>query len=314
MIRGMRIMRHLEGWQPGLLAIGIAISGALLALPHKVAPEDVPPPAVDQLALEERIVRDRERAAELAPRLKSEAAGGGPTPLYDLRALGTHFREFGLLDSAEERDDAKIVEQRRMLSQAAVQARKLGEEELLALRAYQMEAFLNAARTWEETRVESEELGALGGPFLKMLERNGWLRDGRILPGEAIRRIFFKRRWNELTGLTQGPFALSLDEERAFYRFILDNPSTSGAAQAPGAEVDSQAIDRWRLRKLGEIAQIDPAYPYDLGRGVLLYRLGAYMAAAEAFRDHLAEHPDGAYALRARNYLMAALDQAGVDP
>lgn len=313
MIRVMRFARHLEGWQPGLLAICIALSGAALALPTAVPPEDVPPPAVDERALARTMENERSRAALLAPELEREVSGAGPATLYDLRALGNAIRDYGLADSAEDRDD-RIVEARRKLSEAVLRARLLGDDKLLALRAYELRVFLGAVEQWERTRVESEDLLALGGPFIGMLERNGWLREGRIVPNETMRAIFFKRRWNELTGLSQGPFALTLDEDRAFYRFLLAHPSPAAAAGMPGGQTDRLAIDRWRLRKVDEVAKLDPSYPHELARGVLLYRLGAHLAAAQAFRDHLAERPDGAHALRARNYLVASLEHAEYDP
>jgi hypothetical protein len=72
--------------------------------------------------------------------------------------------------------------------------------------------------------------------------------------------------------------------------------------------------DRWRLRKIEELAARDPAYPRLLARGVLLFRMGDYPAAAQAFRDHLAGANDPPYALRARNYLLAANARADEAP
>jgi hypothetical protein len=40
---------------------------------------------------------------------------------------------------------------------------------------------------------------------------------------------------------------------------------------------------------------------------VVLYRVGRYPAAAQALRDYLGTSTDGCYALRARNYLVAAV-------
>ena len=307
MMHAMRFARHLEGWQPGLLAILIAASGALLALPRAVTPEHLPAPSVDERALTQVLAQDRDRAVSLAPELEREVAGAAPPTLYDLRALGQAIRNYGLADASPDRDEL-IVKRRNELADAVLRARHLGEEKLLALRAYEMGLFLREVRRWEETRVESEDLKALGGPFIAMLERNGWLRNGRIVPDEKVRAILFKRRWNEITGLTQGPFALSFEELRAFYRFLLTHPSLVSGMQ--GDEVDCRAIDQWRLRKVNELAQLDPSYPADLARGVLLFRLGAHTAAAEAFRNHLVKYPEGPHALRARNYLLAALEHA----
>jgi len=311
MMRAMRFARHLEGWQPGLLAILIAASGAVLALPRATAPEDIPPPSVDERALAMTLQHDRDRALAIAPELEREVTGSSSPRLFDLRALGQAIRDFGLADASPNREEL-IVEQRAKLAEAVLRATTLGEDKLLALRSYELLLFLREVRRWEETRVESEELQALGGPFIPMLERNGWIRNGRIVPDEKVRAILFKRRWNEITGLSEGPFALTLDEQRAYYRFLLMHPSPLTGMR--GDEVDCRSIDQWRLRKVLEFSQLDPEYPDELARGVLLFRLGAHLAAAEAFRNHLAKHPDGPHTLRVRNYLLAAVEHAKDDP
>jgi hypothetical protein len=56
------------------------------------------------------------------------------------------------------------------------------------------------------------------------------------------------------------------------------------------------------------LERIDPRYPALLARGVLYSRVGNHVAAAGALRLHLDQHPGGSWALRARNYLAAALD------
>jgi hypothetical protein len=108
-----------------------------------------------------------------------------------------------------------------------------------------------------------------------------------------------------VTGLSEPPFALSLDEHRAFYAFLLEHPFIDGKENMKPAEA-CRAADQWRLRKVEELSRLDPEYPYALARGVLFYRLGRYPSAAQAFRDYLSSPIDGRYALRARNYLVAA--------
>jgi tetratricopeptide (TPR) repeat protein len=68
--------------------------------------------------------------------------------------------------------------------------------------------------------------------------------------------------------------------------------------------------DQYRLKKIDEIAALDPAYPSDLARGIVLYRLGRFLPAVQAFRRHLEASPDGPFTLRARGYLRAALGRA----
>jgi TolA-binding protein len=150
---------------------------------------------------------------------------------------------------------------------------------------------------------------------------------------ETALAALFKKRWSAVVGLQRGPFELTLDEERALFGFLLAHPATAqrsaqeeGASTArpraqrqagvPGAGAPAAAMraadarraeERYRLKKIDELAAIDPLYPRHLARGVVLYRLGEYLQAVEAFRSHLDEHPDGPHTLRARNYLRAAL-------
>src|SRR5262245_15817266 len=104
----------------------------------------------------------------------------------------------------------------------------------------------------------------------------------------SLRGIFFKRRWNEVTKLTEPPFALSLDELRGFYAFLLEHPYVEGKENL-GAVEACRAADLWRLRKVEELSHIDAEYPYALARGVLFYRLGRYPTAVQSFRDFLSQ-------------------------
>jgi TolA-binding protein len=52
---------------------------------------------------------------------------------------------------------------------------------------------------------------------------------------------------------------------------------------------------------------LDPTYPAAYALGIAHFRRGAYPASAQAFRDWVDAHPEGPYALRAKNFLRAAL-------
>jgi hypothetical protein len=185
----------------------------------------------------------------------------------------------------------------------------LGDDKLLGFRAYQKELFLGELVRWETSGQPSDELAELGGKFASLATREGWFRGREIAMSVTLRGVFFKRRWNEMTGLTEPPFALSLDEQRAFYAFLFEHPFVEGK-ESMNAAAACRAADQWRLRKVDELARLDPAYPYELARGVLFYRLGRFPSAVQAFRDYLTSPIDGRYALRARNYLAAALARA----
>lgn len=122
-------------------------------------------------------------------------------------------------------------------------------------------------------------------------------------------RAAYKRRWNEITGVDRPAFQPSIDEHRAFYRFVLERPL---GRRDPAANAADQAAfeDQYRLKKIEELAAIDASYPKDLAAGIVLYRLGRYLPAVEALRRHLDASPDGPFTLRARSYLRAALTRA----
>jgi hypothetical protein len=305
------LRRHFEGWEAGVVAVAIAVTGVLLALPLAVAPRDLPAPTADEKALSVLFEREHGLATAIAAALREEIADPAKgTHLFDLRAFGEAFRAYGRSESADETYD--VLRARQKLLEALARARSLGDDKLLALRAYQKELFGAELTRWEDTGQSSDELTGLGGKFLTTAERDGWLEGGTVAMGRVLRGIFFKRRWNEITGLTDPPFALSLDEHRAFYAFLLEHPFVDNKKNLQPADA-CRVADQWRLRKIEELGRIDPAYPYALARGVLFYRLGRYPAAAQSLRDYLAT-ADGRYALRARNYLAAAVSKAQEEP
>lgn len=307
------VKRHFEGWEAGLVAVVIALLGVLLAVPSRVAPEDVPAPLVDGKLLSAAFDRERQLAAFIASALKNEIVDPTHgTELYDLRAFGEAFRAYGRAEASTD-EVYEILRVRRTLLESVTRARSLGDDKLLALRAYQKQLFLGELERWEKSGQTSEELIGLAGKFLVIAARDGWLDGRTVSMAPSLRGIFFKRRWNEVTGLVESPFALSFDEQRAFYAFLLEHPFVEGRDNLSAAEV-CRAADLWRLRKVEELGRIDPSYPYALARGVLFYRLGRYPAAAQAFRDHLTSSTDGRYALRARNYLVASLARASEEP
>jgi hypothetical protein len=300
--------RHLEGWEAGLVAVVIALAGVLLVVPLRVAPRDLPLPIVDGKALSAALERERALAAAVVPSLEGEISHPAEgTTLYDLRAFGEAFRAYG---RAEVSDDVyAVVRARQKLAESLARARALGDDKVLGLRAYQKELFLRELERWETSKRPSNELAELGGKFAATATREGWLEGRELAMAPSLRGIFFKRRWNEVTGLGESQFALTLDEQRAFYAFLLEHPFVEGKENASAAEA-CRAADQWRLRKIEELGRLDPAFPYALARGVVFYRLGRYPAAAQAFRDYLGSPTDGRYALRARNYLLAALASA----
>jgi hypothetical protein len=305
-------LRHLEGWEVGIVAVAIALVGTLLAVPLPVSPRDVPLPLADGKALS--ATRDREKmlAATIARALEDDRARmSGTSELYDLRAFGQEFRAYGAAEASG--DTYAVVRARQKLLEAVARARGVGEDKFVALRAYQQQLFLGELRKWENSGVSTEELTGLGGGFLDLMRQSGWLRGKTIVMDDLVRGIFFKRRWNQVTGISGPAYAISLDEQRVFYAFLLMHPYIEGRAGLDAKDA-CRAADRWRLRKIEELARVDGAYPYVLARGVLFYRLGRYPEAVQAFRDYLGAAEDGRYVLRARNYFATAAARAAEEP
>ncbi len=305
-------LRHFEGWEVGIVAVVIALLGTLLAVPLTVSPRDVPVPLADGKILSATLDREKTQAAAIAVALEEERGRtSGTSELYDLRAFGQEFRVYGAAEASG--DTYAVVRARQKLLESASRARGSGDDKLVALRAFQQQLFLSELRRWENSGESSEELTGLGGGFLDLVRQSGWLIGRTIVMDDLVRGVFFKRRWNQVTGISGSAYAISLDEHRAFYAFLLLHPYVEGRA-ALAAKDACRAADQWRLRKIEELARLDPTYPYVLARGVLFYRLGRYPEAAQAFRDFLGGADDGRYALRARTYLAAAVERAAEEP
>lgn len=295
--------RHFEGWQPGLVAVALAGITALLAVPRSVEPTELPRPIADP-----RELRHIEATDDAAARSISRS------PLDpDVRALGSLLRAMGRADAA--RDEAMLAQLRTRISAAVLVAKTQGNEQLLALRAYQMQAFLREVRHFVIVGESSPELEELGGSFPEALRRYGWCEGPFpcvMHMGEHALRVMFKRRWNEIAGLTEGPFAPTVDELREFYDFLLHHPPLQNQRlpTTPQPTFDGSYL----LRKVDELAAIDPTYPRIFARGVIQYRAGDFRRASQSFSTHIDASPDGPWTLRAQNHLRAALERSTAEP
>lgn len=284
------IARHFGGWQLGLLAVGVALCGLWLALPRPVEPKLLPLPEVDREVLararteEQALARDAERS---------------PLP-FEVRAVGELIRRHGARVAAQDargarqaRDDARQL--------IAKVERRYGAEALRRLRAVQTEFFLRSAAGLAARAPRSQELEELAGNFAQKAKSLGWLDPGgKLSLREEELFVLFRVRWTELAGRLESPeLRPRLDEFRLYYRLLLEHPG--------GATRREQ--DERRLAYLPALARIDSDFPRTLAEGVLLYRLGRKEQALIAFSAHLAAHADGPWALRAKNYALAALAQ-----
>lgn len=278
------LSRHVEGWQPALVAIVIAATFALLVVPRPAAPDTIPLPKVDFREAERVAARQRELA---------RSAAAEPLP-FPVRAAGETLRAFGKAEVEGRPGDAarKLLELRGL---AQTSKSTHGDESMQKLLALQTELFLGALARWERGEDAEAELAELGGPFLGRAKSAGWLRGPRrLIASESERRALFKVRWVEATGLrTTSAFAPTANELRTYYRFLIEHPDSSRGVEEA-------------LRHVAAVEKLDLEYPGSFARGVVYYRAGYWAKAAQLFQAHLAKHPNGPWALRARNHLLAA--------
>lgn len=276
----------LEGIELVLVIVVIASLAALLAAPRATAPDILPLPLPDRRTL----VRAANEERELA------AAARKHTLSFDVRAVGELFRRFGASSEPGKGASQRILLDLRTAAQQAL-AEQNGRP-LRELRAVQAELFIEATRIWESSGRVPPELRELGGDFPELASANGWFSGKRLVLDEAERGLLFRQRWAELTGLGKLPgFATTLDEQRANYAFLLRHPS--------GRDEPTQRERQFAY--VNALEKLDRTYPAHFARGVLLFRNGAFEAAAAAFQTHLENPADDRYRLRARNHLLAAL-------
>lgn len=287
--KGGSFRRHLQGYELGLLTLGIVLTCALLALPRASVPDTLPLPKVDHAEAQRSAETEREQSA------LAEAQG---LP-FEVRALGESIRHFGQsvtqgLDTAHDRED---IRERFKIAVGKGQAPLL-----LRLRAVQTQFFLAALASFEHGGKPSLDLQELGADFVTQAKNNGWFAaSGGCLADEDTRRVLFRLHWADLIDRRASfPYAPSLNEWRIYYRFLLVHPAVSHEPSAPSADAE-------RLRVVNALARKDPEYPEFFARGYLYSRLDDRESAATAFRSHLAQHESGRYALLARNYLIHSL-------
>ena len=284
--------RHLQGYELGLLTVGMVLTFAFLVLPRASRPLTLPLPRVDRVEARRRAESEQELAA------RAEATG---LP-FEVRAVGESIRHFGQslsrgLDTGHDVDDIR----ERVQTVFA----KGQESRLLQLRAVQTRYFLRALAQFEREGKPNHELEELAGDFLRHAQHNGWFGpSGRFLADEPTRRVLYQLHWADLIGKRGTfPYAQSLNDWRLYYRFLLLHPERSQPLSTDGADEANSA----RLRVVSALSRKDPDYPAFFARGYLLAALGDAQAAATAFRTHLGQHEGGPYALLARNYLIHTL-------
>lgn len=302
-----------------LVPVGVAFVLGVLLVPRRAEPEGVPLPLPDAASLARTGATDH-ALAEKARREPLSAA---------VRALGSAVRAFHTLE-AHDADARQLYKARGAVDESLVDALRGGSEPLLELRALQLEGFLDEVRRFEATGEQSDELAALAGAFVRSMTLEGWVQGHHVVADDAALRALFKNMWNGFLGPeVRLEFAPTLDEQRALYAFYLSHPHPSrsmrdaieaarrGARDAKDcaalAQAERAAVESWRLEHIERLRAIDPSYPADYARGVASYGRGDYVASSKAFRAWLMQHPEGPLALRAKNYLRAAVAAESVE-
>jgi hypothetical protein len=295
-----------------------ALLGMLL-FPRQAMPDGLPLPIVDPQGLRQAFETDTARAAQGHRALLPGA----------VRALGSALRDFHALEVKRAQPN-DLDKARRAIDVAFVDAQPGGAEPLLILRAVQLEAFVAEVDRFVSTGVESPELSALAGGFVRTMRSEGWCEGHRLLLTEPELRASFKQMWNSVLGVDDQPaFALALDEQRSLFALRLSRPhlparvreaiaaarrtATDERACAAVDQSETRAIEHWSIEHINRLAAVDPTYPAGFARGVAQLRGGSFADAATAFREWLGDHPDGALALRARSYLRLASRAAQVE-
>jgi hypothetical protein len=296
-----------------LVPILLGLLLAVLQMPRASTPDLLPLPVVRVSALEAAMDRDRARAAH---------ARATPLP-YEARDLGGAIRELFTLQ-AKGAEHEEVFHARQAIDRRIAAALEKGPEDVLALRAVQLDGFLTEVRAFETTGKVSTELEALGGGFITHVRNAGWTRGNHVLLSEAERRAAYKLAWNAAAQLEAHPaFVLSLDETRALYTLYLTRPHPGEAdraqleAQRRGATTPQEcalieqreriAAEAWRTDKVRRLVALDPAYPGSYALGVQFYKAGDIRRSQEQFREHIKKSPDGPWSLRARNHLIATM-------
>ena len=290
------LARHFEGWQVGALVIFIVASISAVVIPRSADPTSLPPAEIGPLVLTEaRAESARAHAEAQALELPHSA-----------RLLGARLRALGRIEAT--RDDRRLDDGRQQVFDAARQALYERPDAVVAMRDLAAVRFreLYIEHVREGAAEPSDELNELGGSILLQFAENGWLsRSADIdLSTETLLEGFYKRRFARILDTSEPTLSPSAAEERVVLGFLLLHPPQP---RIDDGNTGGDGTGPYLIRRIDELAKLEPSYPASYAKGIVLFRMGHFEASASAF-DSFLQQGDGPYRLRAINYLKSAVE------
>lgn len=290
-----RFARLFEGWQVGVVTVGIVALVAAVIVPRSASPDGLPPPSVTRAEI---------RAAELRTREQAVAATEDGLS-QDVALLGARLRVLGRVEATG--NDVDITRAGASLAEAARPALTKDPGGVVKLRAYQALRFVDAFHAYMMSGEYSDELLELGGDTLAQLKHEGWLQTLDTAPADyrVLLTAIYKRRFKKLIGAHP---ALEYDpvEERVLIGYFLEHPPRTALASN---ERELEATQGgFLISQLDDLAKLEPAYPFAFAKGIVFYRMGRFEESSAAFDFYLQTVENGPYRLRAINYLKASIE------
>jgi hypothetical protein len=162
-LAGLGGRRWLRGWELAIPSVGMAVIAAWLAVPRPTEPRSVPHP----------LISPRKLGAALSG-LERRAERITTAPLsFTVREVGEAYRRLGRTeyDGPDTLSRPQVEAWRQIVFQAR---RKVGDDELLTLRAVQSGLFAKAVDSWRTTGDVPEDIIELGGDLVRLAQANHW--------------------------------------------------------------------------------------------------------------------------------------------
>ena len=274
--------------------IFIVASISAVMVPRSADPSGLPPSEIDaQTLAAARTEAARAHAAAQAFELPNSA-----------RLLDARVKALGRAEAA---NDGRAMDHLRVLIfEAAQQALHEKPEAVGAVRDLQAARFRELYLERMRGGGESEELTALAGSILQQFDENRWLSKPSDIDGKTdiLLEGFHKRRFAKVLDTDAPALLPSRAEEHVVLGFLLLHPPKP---RIEDGNVGGDGTGPFLLRRIDDLAKLEPSYPATYAKGIVLFNMGHFEASASAF-DAFLQQGDGPYRLRAVNYLKSAVE------